>query len=73
MDKDGVIDRLDVCPKNKFITESTFKPYISLDLNPSLTTEAVPNWELQHNGREIRQLATTLKPVALIGNHYVIR
>ncbi|KAJ8298967.1 hypothetical protein KUTeg_023027 [Tegillarca granosa] len=70
MDKDGVIDRLDACPKNKFLSESTFKPYISLDLNPSLTTEAAPNWELRHNGREIRQHATTSKPVALIVDRY---
>ncbi|KAJ8299288.1 hypothetical protein KUTeg_023348 [Tegillarca granosa] len=69
-DNDGVIDRLDVCPKNKFISESTFKPYISLDLNPSLTAEAGPSWELRHNGREIRQHATTMKPVALIGDRY---
>ncbi|XP_033751294.1 LOW QUALITY PROTEIN: uncharacterized protein LOC117335429 [Pecten maximus] len=70
LDLDTVLDVDDNCPKNKDITVTSFADYILLDLNPSLTSENASVWSMQDTGREIWQLQSTLKPVALIGNKY---
>ncbi|XP_021356440.1 uncharacterized protein LOC110452321 isoform X2 [Mizuhopecten yessoensis] len=70
LDNDSVLDVDDNCPKNKDISVTTFAEYISLDLNPSLTTEKAPVWSVQDAGRDIWQMESTLKPVALIGSKY---
>ncbi|KAK3095292.1 hypothetical protein FSP39_012895, partial [Pinctada imbricata] len=70
MDNDGTVDQLDACPKNKDINETSFSNFMSVDLNPSLTSESSPSWTLTDNGKEIRQTVTTLKPVAFIGGTY---
>ncbi|XP_069131705.1 uncharacterized protein [Argopecten irradians] len=70
LDLDTVLDVNDNCPKNKDISVTSFTDHILLDLNPSLTTESAAMWTLQDTGREVWQLQSTLKPVALIGNKY---
>jgi len=70
LDQDGTIDTLDNCPNNKFINESDFGTYTSLDLNPQLTLEAAPSWMILHSGKEIRLVAVTAKPVAYVGKYF---
>ena len=67
MDNDGTVDQLDSCPKNKDVNATDFTMFLSVDLNPALTTENSPSWSVLDNGKEIRQTQTTLKPVAFIG------
>ena len=72
MDNDGTVDQLDSCPKNKDVNATDFTTFLSVDLNPALTTENSPSWSVLDNGKEIRQTQTTLKPVAFIGILYFI-
>jgi len=66
------LDGDDNCPKNKDINETSFSNYVTLDFDPSLTSEASPFWQIKDSGKDIKQFTTTLKPVALIGKLKII-
>ena len=72
LDKDGVLNNLDICPKNKDISSINFTEYTSIDLNPTLTSEKAAVWHIMDKGREVRQMETTLKPAAYIGGLVVL-
>lgn len=57
-DNDGVIDRLDNCPKNPALNTSNFKDYLSINLDPT-STETNVSWMILFDGAEIRQAQDT--------------
>ncbi len=67
LDQDGTLDRVDNCMDNKFINYTSFLGYNTVEFYPDWATESVPDWRVLHDGKEVRQEATTRRPVALIG------
>jgi len=65
-DGDGVINNDDHCPLIANICALNMSSYIVINLDPTLTADD-PIWEIKDDGREIRQLAITEKPLMLIG------
>lgn len=65
-DGDGIDDANDTCPFNPAITLTSFKTYITLTLDPTLTT-AAPVWVVKNNGGEVMQTANTGMPAILLG------
>ncbi|OPL07202.1 hypothetical protein AM593_00418, partial [Mytilus galloprovincialis] len=63
-DGDGIDDSNDTCPYNKYISTTSFSDYFSVDLYPGYSID--PRWRVKAVGREIYQLADTMKPVMLI-------
>ena len=57
-DGDGVIDRLDNCPKNPHMNVTNFEDYFSFNVDPS-STEPDVAWMILFDGAEIRQSAET--------------
>ncbi|XP_067687415.1 uncharacterized protein [Haliotis asinina] len=67
MDQDGTMDRVDNCVENKFINFTSFMGYTAVEFYPGWSSEPVPDWRVLDQGREVRQEATTRRPIALIG------
>ena len=65
-DADGVVDRLDNCPKNPFMNVTNFEDYRSINLDPSASEDDVA-WRILFDGAEIRQTVDTNASAILIG------
>lgn len=65
-DGDGKKDNEDLCPENPKIHVINMQPYISTNLDPSITN--TPSWLFTHSGREIRQTTTSTAPFMLVGS-----
>lgn len=57
-DGDGVINRLDNCPKNPAINATNFEDYLSINMDPSSGDDDA-SWMILFDGAEIRQAADT--------------
>ena len=76
-DGDGVSDLDDFCPKNKAIQRLTMLPYTSVNLDPAVTS-LHPEWEVTHEGQEVKVKGGTEIPVLnmsaiLVGKSLSIR
>ncbi|XP_038060094.1 uncharacterized protein LOC119731137 [Patiria miniata] len=69
-DGDGTIDSEDICPRsNRYQTSDFSVNFISVELDPSNNGGNTSKWSITDNGREIRQLSSTVTPCMLIGQH----
>ena len=61
------MDRLDNCPKNKFMNRTNFEDdHVTINLDPSSSEKEVA-WRLMFDGAEIRQTVETDAVAMLIG------
>jgi len=65
-DMDGVSDKYDDCPANRFIANTDMRRYNNIDLYPELGSSS-PGWLVLHQGKEVRQLISTTMPALMIG------
>jgi len=55
LDKDHVIDTIDICPENAEITLTDFREYQTVVLDPEGEAQIDPNWVVLNQGMEIVQ------------------
>ena len=65
-DGDGVVDKLDNCPRNKEMWTTDFNRFRKVNLNPS-DGEPDAAWLLLNDGMELRQAADTNTTAMFIG------
>ena len=70
-DGDSTPDDVDTCPYNPNINITSFADYFTIELDPTLTSNAA-NWEVKDDGKEILQLAVTDMPLLFIGKLLLI-
>ncbi|KAK5869738.1 hypothetical protein PBY51_024435 [Eleginops maclovinus] len=54
-DNDTIIDTIDVCPENAEVTDTDFREYQTVVLDPEGDAQIDPNWVVLNQGREIVQ------------------